>query len=116
VTPADGLGLYFKQDFSSFGLLNTPAFVFTLQSNLWVGGLRVGRSISFKESRFGLNLEASVGKILSTGDHFSSNRSLVDGLGLTQQMYSTLSGEIDRKLRRNGYLPTVNICLTYRLN
>lgn len=116
VTPADGLGLYFKQDFSGFGLLASPAFVFNLQSNLWVGGLRVGRSLRFGTSRFGLNLEASVGKILTTQNHFSSNRSLVDGLGITQGLYRNLSNEIDKKLRRSGYLPTVNAWLTYRLN
>jgi hypothetical protein len=115
VSPADGLGVYFKQDFSGFGLLASPSFVFNLQTNLWVGGLRVGRSVRFGDSRFGLNLEASVGKILSTQNHFSSNRSLVDGLGITQGLYRTLSDEIDSKLRRSGYLPTVNAWLTYRL-
>lgn len=116
VTPAEGLGLYFKQDFSGFGLLDSPAFVFNLQSSLWVGGLRVGRSVGFSHSRFGLNLEASLGKILATRNHFSSNRSLVDGLGITQGLYRSLSDEIDGRLRRSGYLPTVNAWLTYQLN
>ncbi|MBC3788827.1 hypothetical protein [Spirosoma utsteinense] len=116
ITPADGLGIYFKQDFSGFGLLNSPAFVFTLQSNWWIGGLRIGRSFTFKESRFGLNTEVSLGKILATRNTFSSNRSLVDGLGVTQRLYSSLDNEIDAKLRRNGLLPTLNALLTYRLH
>lgn len=115
ITPADGLGIYFKRDFSGFGLLNSPAFVFNMQSNLWVGGLRVGRSIRFGDSPFGLNLEASLGKIVATRNTFSSNRPLVDGLGVTQRLYDNLDNEIDTKLRRNGFLPTLNVLLTYRL-
>ncbi len=95
ITPADGLGIYLKRDFSGFGLLNLPPFVFNLQSNLWVGGLRVGRSIRFGDSPFGLNLEASLGKIVATRNTFSSNRPLVDGLGVIQRLYDDLDNEID---------------------
>ncbi len=115
ITPADGLGVYFKRDFSGFGLLDSPSFVFNLQSNLWVSGLRVGRAIRFGESRFGLNLEASLGKILSTKNTFSSNRPFVDGLGITQRLYANLDADIDTKLRANGYLPTLNVLFTYGL-
>lgn len=115
ITPADGLGIYFKRDFSGFGLLNSPTFVFNLQSNLWVGGIRVGRSIRFGDSPFGLNAEASLGKIVATRNTFSSNRALVDGLGVTRRLYNDLDNEIDAKLRRNGFLPTLNVLLTYRL-
>lgn len=115
ITPADALGVYFKRDFSGFGLLNSPTFVFNMQSNLWVAGLRVGRSIRFADSHFGLNVEASLGKIVATRNAFSSNRSLVDGLGLTQRLYDNLNAEVDTKLRRNGFLPTLNLLLTYRL-
>lgn len=115
ITPADALGVYFKSDFSGFGLLNSPAFVFNLQSNLWVGGLRVGRSIGFGDSRLGLKVEASLGKIIGTRNRFSSNRPLVDGLGITQQLYENLNSEIDTKLRKNGFLPTLNLLLTYRI-
>ena len=115
ISPADGLGIYFKRDFSGFGLLNAPTFVFNLQSNLWVGGLRVGRSIWFVDSPLGLNLEASLGKIVATRNTFSSNRSLIDGLGVTQRLYNDLDNEIDAKLRRNGFLPTLNVLLSYRL-
>lgn len=116
ITPADGLGVYFNRDFSGFGLLNSPAFVFNLQSNWWIGGLRVGRAFTFNESPFGLQAEVSIGKILTTRNTFTSNRSLVDGLGVTQRLYSNLDNEIDTKLRRNGFLPTLNLLLTYRLN
>ncbi len=116
ITPADGLGIYFNRDFSGFNLLNSPAFVFNLQSNVWVAGLRVGRSFQFADSRFGLNTELGLGKILTTTNTFSSNRSAVDALGVTQQLYSNLDNEIDTKLRQYGYLPTLNVLLTYRLN
>jgi hypothetical protein len=96
ITPADGLGLYFKRDFSSFGLLASPALVFEMQSNLWLGGLRVG-------------------KIFTTRNTFASNRSLVDALGITQQLYTDLDHEIDTSLRQHGYLPTLDVLLTYRL-
>lgn len=115
ITPADGLGVYFKQDFSGFGLLNSPAFVFNLQTNLWIAGIRVGRSFRFNESRFGLNTELSLGKIVATQNNFSSNRSGIDGLGVTQRLYDNLENEIDTKLRQNGFLPTLNVLLTYRL-
>jgi hypothetical protein len=115
ITPADGLGVYFNQDFSSFGLLNSPAFVFNLQSNLWVAGIRLGRSFRFGDSPFGLNTELNLGKIMSTQNNFSSNRSGIDGLGVTQRLYNTLENEIDTKLRKNGFLPTLNVLLTYRL-
>jgi len=80
-----------------------------------VGGLRVGRSIWFVDSPLGLNLEASLGKIVATRNTFSSNRSLIDGLGVTQRLYNDLDNEIDAKLRRNGFLPTLNVLLSYRL-
>lgn len=115
ITPADALGVYFKRDFSGFGLLNSPTFVFNMQSNLWVAGLRVSRSIRFADSRLGLNVEASLGKIVATRNTFSSNRSLVDGLGLTQRLYDNLNAEVDTKLRQNGFLPTLNLLLTYRM-
>ena len=85
ITPADGLGVYFKQDFSGFNPLNSPSFVFNLQSNLWVAGVRAGRSFR------------------------------IDGLGITQRLYNSLDNEIDTKLRQHGFLPTLNVLLTYRL-
>jgi hypothetical protein len=115
ITPADGLGLYFKRDFSSFGPLASPALVFEMQSNLWLGGLRVGRSFQFADSRFGLNLEAGLGKIFATRNTFASNRSLVDALGITQRLYADLDHEIDSSLRQHGYLPTLDVLFTYRL-
>jgi hypothetical protein len=116
ITPADGLGIYFNRDFSGFNLLNSPAFVFNLQSNVWVAGLRVGRSFQFADSRFGLNTELGLGKILTTKNTFSSNQPAVDALGVTQRLYGNLDNEIDTKLRQNGYLPTLNVLLTYGLN
>ncbi|MBD2757425.1 hypothetical protein [Spirosoma validum] len=116
ITPADALGVYFQRDFSGFGLLDSPTFVFTMQSNIWMGGLRVGRSIRFGPSRFGLNVEASIGKIFGTRNTFSSNRPFVDGLGVTQRLYGNLNSEVDSQLRRHGYLPTLNLLLTYRLS
>jgi len=115
ITPADGLGLYFNRDFSAFGLLTAPLLVFQMQSNLWLGGLRVGRSFRFTDSRFGLNLEAGLGKVFTTRNSFSSNRSLVDALGVTQQLYADLDQEVDANLRAHGYLPTLDMLLTYRL-
>lgn len=47
ITPADALGVYFRRDFSGFGLLSLPSFMFNMQSNLWVAGLRAGRSVRF---------------------------------------------------------------------
>lgn len=115
ITPADGLGVYFREDFSGFGLLNSPTFVFNLQSNLWIAGIRVGRSFQFTNSRFGLNTELSLAKVMATKNNFSSNRTGIDGLGVTQRLYGTLENEIDAKLRQNGFLPTLNVLLTYRL-
>jgi hypothetical protein len=115
ITPADALGVYFQRDFSGFGLGNAPAFVFTMQSSLWMGGVRVGHSFRFGQSRFGLNVEASVGKILATRNVFSSNRPFIDGLGVTQRLYGNLNREIDGKLRQHGYLPTLNLLLSYHL-
>ena len=115
ITPADALGVYFQRDFSGFGLLDSPSFVFTMQSNVWLGGVRVGRSIRFGPSRFGLNAEASVGKIFATRNTFSSNRPFIDELGVTQRLYGSLTQEIDSKLRQHGFLPTLNLLLTYRL-
>ncbi|QJD77723.1 hypothetical protein [Spirosoma rhododendri] len=115
ITPADGLGIYFNRDFSGFSPLNSPAFVFNLQSNFWVAGLRVGRSFQFTNSRFGLNTELSLGKIVTTKNTFASNRPLIDDLGVTQRLYTNLDNEIDTKLRQYGYLPTLNVLLTYRL-
>ncbi len=116
ISPADGLGVYFKRDFSGFGLLNSPAFVFNLQSDLWVGGVRVGRSFRFTDSRFGLNTEVSLGKVITTRNTFSSNRALIDALGVTQNLYKNLDDEIDTKLRQSGFLPTLNLLLTYRIS
>jgi hypothetical protein len=115
ITPAEGLGLYFQRDFSGFGLLASPAFVFDMQSTLWLGGLRVGRAFQFTDSRFGLRLEAGLGKIFTTHNRFASNRSLVDALGVTQRLYADLDHEINTSLRRHGYLPTLDVLLTYRL-
>jgi hypothetical protein len=115
ITPADGLGAYFKRDFSGFVLLASPALVFEMQTNLWLGGVRVGRAFQFTDSRFGLNLEASLGKIFTTRSQFASNRSLVDALGITQQLYTDLDHEVDTSLRHHGYLPTLDVLLTYRL-
>jgi hypothetical protein len=115
ITPAEGLGLYFQRDFSGFGLLASPAFVFDMQSNLWLGGLRVGRAFELPDSRFGLNLEAGLGKIFTTRNTFASNRSLLDALSVTQQLYADLDHEVDTSLRRHGYLPTLDVLLTYRL-
>lgn len=115
ITPADALGVYFMRDFSGFGLLDSPAFVFNLQTNLWVGGIRVGRSIRFRDSRFGLLTEVSLGKILATNNNLSSNRALIDGLSVTQRLYQQLDRQIDEKVRKNGFLPTLNILLTYQL-
>ena len=115
ITPADGLGLYFQRDFSGFALLTSPALVFEMQTNLWLGGLRVGRAFQFGESRWGLNLEAGLGKIFTTRSQFASNRALVDALGITQQLYTDLDQEVDASLRRHGYLPTLDVLLTYRL-
>jgi len=115
ITPADGLGAYFRRDFSGFALLASPALVFEMQTNLWVGGLRVGRAFQFGDSRFGLNLEAGLGKIFTTQSKFASNRSLVDALGITQRLYADLDHEVDTSLRQHGYLPTLDVLLTYRL-
>lgn len=115
IIPADALGVYFKQNFSGFGLFDSPSFSFTMQSNLWVAGLRVGRVLRISDSRFGLNLEASLGKIVATRNTFSSNRSVVDGLGVTQRLYDNLNTEVDTKLRKNGFLPTLNVLLIYRI-
>ncbi|GAB3901255.1 hypothetical protein [Spirosoma agri] len=116
ITPADGLGVYLNRDFSGFGLLDSSAFVFTLQSNLWITGIRVGRSFQFRNSRFGLNTELSLGKIVSTQNTFSSNRPGIDRLGVTRLLYGNLDEEIDTKLRQHGFLPTLNVLLTYRLH
>lgn len=115
ITPADGLGVYFNRDFSSFGLLDSPSFVFNMQSNLWIGGVRLGRSIRFGDSRFGLNTEVSFAKILGTRNKFSSNRPFVDGLGVTQRLYDNLNQEVGTRLRQSGFLPTLNLLLTYRI-
>jgi hypothetical protein len=115
ITPADGLGAFFRRDFSSFGLLASPALVFEMQTNLWLGGLRVGRTFQFTDSRFGLNLEAGLGKIFTTRSKFASNRSIVDALSITQQLYADLDHEVDTSLRRHGYLPTLDVLLSYRL-
>lgn len=115
ITPADALGVYFGRDFSSVGLLNSPSFVFNLQANLWVAGVRAGRSFRFAPSRFGLIIEASLGKIVGTRNTFNSNQPLVDGLGVTRRLYEALDSEVDTKLRENGFLPTLNVLLTYRL-
>ena len=115
ITPADALGVLFKRDFSALGPLASPALVFNMQTNLGIGGLRVGRAFRFSDSRFGLNLEASLSKIFTTRSTFSSNRSLVDGLGVTQRLYADLDQEIDTSLRKHGYLPTLDVLLTYRL-
>jgi hypothetical protein len=115
ITPAEGLGLYFQRDFSGFGLLASPALVFEMQSTLWLGGLRVGRAFEFTDSRFGLRLEAGLGKIFTTRNRFASNRSLIDALGVTQQLYTDLDHEVDTSLRRHGYLPTLDVLLSYRL-
>lgn len=63
----------------------------------------------------GLKVEASLGKIIATRNRFTSNPSFVDGLGITQRRYENLSSEVDTKLRRNGFLPTLNLLLTYRI-
>lgn len=115
ITPAEGLGLYFQRDFLGFGLLASPALVFEMQSNLWLGGLRVGRACQFADSCFGLNLEAGLGKIFTTRGHFASSRSLVGAPGVTQQLYTDLNHEIDTSLRQHGYLPTLDVLLTCRL-
>lgn len=115
ITPADGLGVYFNRDLSGFGLLDSPVFVFNLQTNLWITGIRLGRSFQFGDSRLGLNTELSLGKIVITRNTFSSNRSAIDGLGITQRLYAGLDEEIDNKLRQHGFLPTLNVMLTYRL-
>jgi hypothetical protein len=115
ITPAEGLGAYFQRDFSGFSLLASPAFVFEMQTNLWLGGLRVGRTFQFSDLRFGLNVEAGLGKIFTIRSKFASNRSLVDALGITQQLYTDLDHEVDTSLRQHGYLPTLDVLLTYRL-
>jgi hypothetical protein len=115
ITPAEGLGAYFQRDFSGFSLLASPAFVFEMQTNLWLGGLRIGRTFQFADSRFGLNLEAGLGKIFTTRSKFASNRSVVDALGLTQQLYADLDHEVDKSLRHHGYLPTLDVLFTYQL-
>ena len=56
-----------------------------------------------------------MGKIVATRNTFSSNRALVDGLGVTQRLYKDLDNEIDAKLRQSGFLPTLNVLLTYRV-
>jgi hypothetical protein len=113
--PAEGLGAHFQRDFSGFGLLASLAFVFEMQTNLWLGGLRVGRTFQLSDSRFGLNLEAGLGKIFTTRSKFASNRSLVDALGITQQLYTDLAHEVDTNLRHHGYLLTLDMLLTYWL-
>ena len=115
ITPADGLGLYFRRDFSAFGLLASSALVFEMQSTLWIGGLRVGRAFQLSNSRVGLRLEAGLGKIVTTNNRFTSNRPLIDALGVTQQLYGDLDHEVNTSLRQHGYLPTLDVLLSYRL-
>jgi hypothetical protein len=81
----------------------------------YISGLRVGRAFQFTESHFGLNLEAGLGKILTTRSQFASNCSLVDALGITHQLYADLEHEVTTSLRPHGYLPTLNVLLTYQL-
>lgn len=91
ISPADALGLYFQRDFSGFGLLNSPTLVFEMQSNLGVGGLRIGRSFRLADSRLGLNVEAGLGKIFATRSTFASNRALVDALGARPSSFTATS-------------------------
>ena len=121
ITPADALGVFFRRDISALGPLAAlgslfpSALVFNMQTNLGLGGLRVGRAFRFSDSRFGLNLEASLSKIFTTRSKFSSNRSLVDELGITKRLYADLDEDVDASLRKHGYLPTLDVLLTYRL-
>jgi hypothetical protein len=73
------------------------------------------RAFQVADSRFGLKLEAGLGKIFTTHNTFASNRSFLDALGVTQQLYAELDHEVDTSLRQHGYLPTLDVLLTYRL-
>lgn len=68
-----------------------------------------------KKARLPLAL-ISVPSIKQGQNLLVTNQPAVDTLGVTQRLYGNLDNEIDTKLRQNGYLPTLNVLLTYRLN
>ncbi|QMU29173.1 hypothetical protein [Adhaeribacter radiodurans] len=115
VTPADALGIYFKQDFSNFDPQGLPSFVFSMQSNLWQVGALYGRQFHFSNPRWRLDAEFSLGKVIASTSSFSSNRLAVDRTGLAQTLYQYLDREVGTAYQQHGWLPTINLYLVYQL-
>ena len=115
ITPADGLGIFFKQDFSGFGLSSLPAFEFTMQSNLFNLGVLYGRQIPLPNPRWRIDAEVGVAKVVASGNTFASNRPLIDRTGLTQGLYRELDRQLKKSYWQYGWLPTVSVYLVYQL-
>jgi hypothetical protein len=115
VTPADALGIYFKQDFSGFDPRGLPAFAFSMQSNLLQLGALYGRQFQFRSPRWRMDAELSVAKVVTSRSTFSSNRPGVDRTGLAKTLYQYLDREVGQAYQKHGWLPTINVYLVYQL-
>ena len=115
VSPADALGIYFKQDFSGFDPRGVPNFVFSMQSNLFQVGALYGRQFQLPHPRWRVDAELSLAKVVASKSTFASNRPIIDRTGLAQSLYQTLNREVGAAYRQHGWLPTINVYLVYQL-
>ena len=115
ITPADALSVYYKKDFSAFDLLGLPVFEFAMQSNLFNTGALLGHQFQLRNPRFAINVEGGFSKIVASKNSFSSNRPLVDQTSFAKNLYGELDQEIRKAYWKHGFIPTVNLYLSYQL-
>lgn len=115
VTPADALGIYFKRDFSGFDPQGSPAFAFSMQSNLYLLGALYGRQFQLLNPRWRIDGELSLAKVITSSSSFSSNRPGIDRTGLAKGLYQVLDREVGEAYQQHGWLPTLNVYLVYQL-
>lgn len=102
--PADAIENYYGIILP--GRLLTPGISFRLSSNLYNGGLVVGRDFSIPSLPLQVRVELSAGKSFSSTSTLSN-----ETLGKLDTASTLIQKELGEEYRKYGYLPSLNIYL-----
>ncbi len=109
----DAASAYFNRDLSFLSPFGINILEISAVSNLTNLGLLYGRRFVLPDPRFEILAEAGFAKIIGSSNSFSTNQALIERVPLVQQLYRNLDYDFSQAYRKYGYLPTINVYITY---
>jgi hypothetical protein len=110
---AEAASAYFGRDLSFLNPFGISLLELSTSSNLYNIGLLYGRRFILPNPRFEILAEAGFGKILGSSNKFTSNQAFIERIPVVQQLYATMDRDFNSAYWKHGFLPSINIYLTY---